>query len=50
MYNNDLQKYVFVDPDTVLSKSVADNFLPQDFLNKLDIDLDDRIDVDAGEF
>ena len=50
MYNNTLKKYTFVDPDEVLSKAVEDNLLPSDFLNKLDTDLDDRIDVDAGEF
>jgi len=50
MYNAELQKYVFVDPDVVLSKSVEDNSLPQDFINKLDIDLDDLIDLDSGEF
>ena len=50
MYDNALQEYTFVDPDTVLSKAVEDNILPQDFLNKLDTDLDDRINVDAGQF
>ena len=50
MYDDGLQKYTFVDPDTLLSKSVADNFLPPDFLNKLDTDLDDRIDFDGGGF
>jgi hypothetical protein len=50
MYDEELQKYVFVDPDVVLSKSVVDNLLPSDFINKLDIDLDDRIDLDAGGF
>jgi hypothetical protein len=50
MYDNVLQKYTFVNPDVLLSKSIEDNSLPQDFLDKLDIDLDDRIDVDAGEF
>ena len=50
MYNNTLQQYTFVDPDVLLSKSVADNFLPPEFINKLDTDLDDRIDVDAGQF
>ena len=43
-------KLVFVDPDKFLSKSVNDNFLPQDFINKLDIDLDSRIDLNSGEF
>jgi hypothetical protein len=50
MYDSQLQKYVFVNPDIILSKAVEDNNLPQDFLDKLDIDLDDRIDVDSGNF
>ena len=50
MYNAELQKYIFVDPDVVLSKAVEDNSLPQDFIDKLDIDLDDRIDLDSGNF
>ena len=50
MYNDELQRYGFVNPDVLLSKAVEDNFLPSDFLNKLDTDLDDRIDLDAGEF
>jgi hypothetical protein len=43
-------KLVFVDPDKFLSKSVKDNFLPQDFIDKLDVDLDNRIDLNSGEF
>ena len=43
-------KLVFVDPDKFLSKSVKDNFLPKDFINKLDADLDNRIDLNSGEF
>jgi hypothetical protein len=50
MYDDELQRYTFVDPDKLLSKSVEDNFLPQDFLDKLDIDLDNKIDLDGGEF
>jgi hypothetical protein len=50
MYDAETQKYRFVDPDRVLSKAVEDNSLPQDFLDKLDTDLDDRIDFDGGEF
>jgi hypothetical protein len=50
MYDLDSNKYIFVDPDEVLSKAVQDDSLPQDFLNKLDIDLDDRINLDSGEF
>lgn len=50
MYDLNQNKYTFVDPDTVLSKSVEDGVLPQDFIDKLDIDLDDKIDLDSGEF
>jgi hypothetical protein len=50
MYDAEKQKYIFVDPDKVLSKAVEDDFLPDDFLDKLDVDLDDRIDLDSGEF
>jgi hypothetical protein len=50
MYNHSLGRYTFVDPDEVLSKSVEDNFLPSDFIQKLDTDLDNKIDVDAGSF
>jgi hypothetical protein len=50
MYDAEKQKYVFVDPDKVLSKAVEDDFLPDDFLGKLDVDLDNRIDLDSGGF
>lgn len=51
MYLQDQQKYAFVDPDLVLSKSVStDDDLPNDFVQKLDQELDDKIDVDSGEF
>jgi hypothetical protein len=50
IYDQQKNKLIFVDPDVVLSKSVKDNFLPQDFLNKLDVDLDDKIDLDSGQF
>ena len=50
MYDLDSNKYIFVDPDDVLSKAVQDDSLPEDFLNQLDIDLDDRINLDSGEF
>ena len=49
------QKYAFVNPDAVLS-AAADSTttiqpgLPQDFIDKLDDDLDNLIDVDAGSF
>jgi hypothetical protein len=51
MYSEELGRYAFVDPDEVLSKSTVTNQgLPEDFLNTLDVDLDNRIDLDAGEF
>ena len=50
MYDDVLKRYAFVDPDTLLSKAVQDNTLPQDFVSKLDVDLDDKINLDAGSF
>lgn len=50
MYDQSIELYRFVDPDVVLEKSVQDNSLPADFLQQLDVDLDDRIDVDSGSF
>jgi hypothetical protein len=51
MYDLPQNKYVFVDPDEILSAATnTNNALPQDFLNQLDTDLDNRIDLDSGEF
>jgi len=50
MYDDTLQRYAFVDPDVLLSKAVQDNTLPQDFIDKLDTELDNKITLDAGEF
>jgi hypothetical protein len=50
MYDEDIELYRFVDPDVVLERSVRDGYLPPDFLQQLDVDLDDRIDVDSGSF
>jgi hypothetical protein len=50
MYIQQKNKFVFVDPDKVLSKSTKDGILPQDFIDQLDIDLDDKIDLDSGNF
>jgi hypothetical protein len=50
MYDDNLKRYTFVDPDKLLSKAVEDNTLPQDFINKLDVDLDNKIDLDSGLF
>jgi hypothetical protein len=48
-YNASTGQFVTVDPDTVLSNAVTGG-LPTDFVDKLDVDLDDKIDLDAGGF
>ena len=50
IYNASLGKYTLVPADNVLSSAVSDNQLPSDFINQLDTDLDDKIDLDAGTF
>lgn len=54
MYDAVTQKYKTVNPDEVLSASSTTEQtspgLPTDFVNTLDVDLDDRIDLDAGTF
>lgn len=53
VYNSTTQKYELVNPDQVLSAATTEPIqpgLPSDFVNKLDVDLDDRIDLDAGTF
>ena len=50
MYDAETQKYKAVSPDFVLSKSVDDSSLPADFIGQLDVDLDNKIDLDAGTF
>jgi hypothetical protein len=50
MYDATTQKYITVDPDVVLSNAASGNTLPDDFLDRLDVDLDNRIDLDAGTF
>jgi hypothetical protein len=50
IFDEQKQKLIFVDPDEVLKKSVEDNTLPQDFIDKLDVDLDNKIDFDSGNF
>lgn len=54
MYDASTQKYTTVNPDEVLSASSTTEQtspgLPTDFVNTLDVDLDDRIDLDAGTF
>lgn len=50
MYDAATQTYKAVSPDFVLSTSVEDSNLPTNFVNQLDIDLDNKIDLDAGTF
>jgi len=49
-YDASLQKYTLVPADQVLQSAAEDNQLPQEFIDQLDVDLDDKIDVDAGGF
>jgi len=49
-YDASLQKYTLVPADQVLQSAVEDAQLPQEFIDQLDVDLDDKIDVDAGGF
>ncbi len=53
MYDSATQKYTAVNPDEVFSAATTEPIqpgLPQDFMNMLDTDLDNRIDMDAGSF
>ena len=54
VYDAIIKKYKLVNPDTVLSSAATTELnqpgLPADFENVLDVDLDNRIDVDAGTF
>jgi hypothetical protein len=49
-YNARLQKYTLVPADDVLQSAADDSSLPPEFVQQLEVDLDDEIDVDAGEF
>ena len=53
MYDASSGKWKDVNPDAVLSAATTEPIqpgLPTDFQDQLDIDLDDRIDLDAGNF
>lgn len=53
MFNGITRLYETVNPDEVLRASVTEETeegLPNEFLDQLDEDLDNRIDVDAGEY
>ena len=49
MYDATTGKYTASNPDEILSGAVEGG-LPNDFINTLDTDLDDKIDLDAGTF
>jgi hypothetical protein len=49
IYDGTTQKYKAVNPDEILSGAVEGG-LPNDFINTLDTNLDDKIDLDAGGF
>ena len=53
MYDAVTNTYIPVNPDVVLSAATTEPIspgLPADFENQLDVDLDNRIDLDAGGF
>lgn len=56
MYNSTTQKYEMVNPDEVLNAAASEPIQPglvgyaQTFLDRLDKDMDNMIDLDAGGF
>lgn len=53
MYDEASGKWKNVNPDVVVSAAATEPIqpgLPSDFINTLDVDLDNRIDLDAGLF
>lgn len=49
-YDASLEKFVLVPADQVLQSAAEDAQLSQEFIDQLDVALDDKIDVDAGTF
>jgi hypothetical protein len=53
MYDKNLEKYIAVNPDKVLQAAATEPVqpgLPNVFLDELDVQLDNRIDLDGGTF
>ena len=54
VWDASIQKYAFVNPDTVLSVAAADGTtqpgLPQDFVDEILDEVEDEIHLDAGTF
>ena len=49
-YDATLQKFVLVPADNVLTTAAEDAVLPDNFINQIDIELDNKIDLDGGSF
>ena len=49
-YDASLQKYTLVPADQVLQSAAEDSELPPQFVQQLDVDLDNKIDLHAGGF
>ena len=49
-YDAALKKFVLVPADNVLTSAAADAGLPDSFINQLEVDLDNQIDLDGGSF
>ena len=49
-YNASLAKFELIPADSVLTNAAADAVLPDSFVNQLDVDLDNKIDLDGGSF
>lgn len=49
-YNAALQKYTLVPADDILQSAADDSSLPPEFVQQLDDDLDNKIDIDGGQF
>jgi hypothetical protein len=51
MYDANTQKYIAVNPDDILISAIEEPTspgLPAQFLNQLDVNLDNKIDLDGG--
>jgi len=49
-YNATSQKYELVPADQVLQSAASDSNIPTEFVRQLDVQLDNKIDMDAGGF
>ena len=49
-YNATLEKFELIAADAVLTNAAADADLPDSFVQQLDVDLDNKIDLDGGSF